>query len=244
MALREATNNLRGIRMIRKFVFAFLAACLTTAAVPAVSLAADVLDGYVPASRFAGNWTGGYVGAAVGFSIGDVSLGTPTNPDAALLSPSGFHALVQLGYDWQLSHEFIGGIRLMAPIASVSDDVFSPVAGTVIEGNGKYALIAAGRIGYPMGNAMPYIFGGFVWARGEANNPGCCAIEADHTGGIIGIGYEQVIAPGWTLDAHYSYMDLSEEGYNFAAFGGGTVVFGYSSHNFTVGVNYRFPPGR
>lgn len=224
--------------MFKKFGYLFAINFIGVFGPPAI--AADLLEPLVQPVLLQ-NWTGGYVGAGIGYAYGDVSLGPVANPDAARLSPSGFYAILQAGYDQQFNNNWVAGFRVMAPIASVEDDTFSVAAGgATIEGEGKYAAMLTGRLGYAVEDMLPYAFAGFAWGRGEAENAGCCIVEADHNGGIFGIGLEKALSPNWTIDIHYSYLFLDEANYDFTPFGGVVVSYGYDSHNFTLGVNYRF----
>jgi outer membrane immunogenic protein len=186
------------------------------------------------------NWTGWYVGAGGGYSWGDVTLGTVANPNASNLNPSGGFFVVQGGYDYQFANNVVLGARVIVPVLSVRDETFSPIAGSLISGKAKSAVMLAGRLGYAMGNYLPYVIGGYVWARGEAENAGCCSVTARHTGGLIGLGLETAIYQNWTLDVNWSYVDMSKSDYNFTPFGGAVVTYGFKAHNLTAAVNYRF----
>ncbi len=90
-----------------------------------------------------------------------------------------------------------------------------------------------------MGSLLPYFLGGFVGARGEAENANCCSVTARHMGGVFGFGLEKVIYRNWTFDANYSYLGLRKADYDFRPFGGAVVTYGYKAHNLTASVNYR-----
>jgi outer membrane immunogenic protein len=186
------------------------------------------------------NWTGWYVGGGGGYAWGDVKLGTIANPDASNLKPSGGFLIVQGGYDYQFANNVVLGGRLIIPVLSVKDDTFSPIAGALISGKAKSAVMLTGRLGYAAGNYLPYFIGGFVWARGEAENVNCCAVRANHTGSVFGVGLETKIYKNWSFDTNYSYVGMRKADYDFTPFGGAVVTYGYNSHNLTAAVNYRF----
>lgn len=185
-------------------------------------------------------WTGFYLGAGAGYSWGQVETGAVANPDAAALRPKGAFAVLQGGYDYQFSNNVVLGVRLTVPILGMSDSRFSPVAGTNIETRARSAVLLGTRLGYAMGNWMPYVLGGFVWARGEGTSVGCCTVRANHTGGFIGGGIETLIARNWSVELNYSYVSVGKSDYDFTPFGGSVLQYGYNSHNLTAAVNYRF----
>jgi outer membrane immunogenic protein len=189
---------------------------------------------------FAQRWTGFYAGVGGGYSWGNVKLGSFSNPDAAALHPRGYVFAASVGYDYQFANNIVLGARLTAPFASAHDSTFSTVAGRNIEARAKYAFIVSGRVGYAMGNVLPYGMAGFVVARGEANTPGCCSAQATHSGSLIGGGVDYAFAPHWSLDVNFTYLSLNTRGYDVTPFGGAVVDYGYNAKNLMAGLHYRF----
>jgi opacity protein-like surface antigen len=183
------------------------------------------------------NWTGWYVGASVGYSSGNLRLGTPAVPETAGLDPSGGFVAIQGGYDYQFSNNWVLGARLTVPIVSIKDSIFA--TGATLEARAKSAVVLAARLGYSYGNYLPYVFGGVAWARGEGTRVGVGSATADHTGFVLGLGLEAYLARHWTIDVNYTYLNLSREGYNFVPFGGSVLQYGFESHNFLIGAHYR-----
>lgn len=225
--------------MLRRALSALFASASIFLAIPACVNAADMPVKAMPAPSAvpAINWTGWYVGASVGYASGTVVTGVPSDALAGNIKPSGFVGTVLGGYDYELANHIVLGARLAVPILSVSSTTAGP-PGFTFQGKVKRAVILAGRAGYAIGNALPYVLGGGVWGRGEGTVTGAGSADADHTGFIVGGGVEYMFLPHWSVDANYTFVSMSKENYNFGA--AGIAQEGYRSNNFTVGVNYKF----
>jgi high affinity Mn2+ porin len=182
------------------------------------------------------SWTGWYLGGAVGYSSGRVTLGSPAPGGAGFLRPSGFVGLVHAGYDYQFPSRFVLGGRIIAPIFHISDT--TTAAGFPNTAKVKGAVLFAGRLGYAMGSYLPYAVAGLVWGRGESSSP-FAVISQDHSGYVVGLGFEYRWLPNWSIDANYTFVSMEKATYNFIPFGGGLAIRGFDSHNFTIGLNWR-----
>jgi outer membrane immunogenic protein len=183
------------------------------------------------------NWTGWYVGASAGYASGRVVTGVPSDVLAGNIKPKGFVGTVLGGYDYEFANNVVLGARLAVPILSISSTTPGP-PGFTFQGKVERAVVLAGRLGYAMGDVLPYALGGAVWGRGEGTVSNVGTAHADHTGYIVGGGVEYMFLQHWSLDANYTYVSMSKENYSFGA--AGVAQEGYRSNNFTVGVNYRF----
>jgi high affinity Mn2+ porin len=245
------SGDVAGGDMAPKFA-SVVAACALLCALVSASSAADILPTKAPPTRMESyappaetwtgeTWTGWYGGVSIGYAHGDVRRGTPILTVTDVLSPSSFVATLVGGVDYQFANNVVIGARVLLPFFSLSDSVAS--GGLTYKGKVKRAILFAGRLGYSFGRFMPYVLGGGVWGRGEASVagvPGVVAVEADHTGYIVGVGVEYRLFHNWSIDGAYHYVSMEKATYNFIPFGGVPVIYGYDSHAFTVGANYRF----
>jgi outer membrane immunogenic protein len=181
-------------------------------------------------------WTGWYVGAALGYSSGRVTLGSPAPGGAGFLRPSGVIGLVHAGADYQLPNRFVLGGRIVVPLFLLSDT--TAAAGFPNTAKAKGAVLFAGRLGYSMGDFLPYAVAGLVWGRGESSSP-FAVVRQDHQGYVVGFGLEYRWSPRWTIDANYSFVSMNKATYNFIPFGGALAIRGFDSHNITIGLNWR-----
>jgi high affinity Mn2+ porin len=112
------------------------------------------------ASPFTPNWTGAYVGGHFGYGIG--SFGSGTNPilaEAVLLRPTvtGLVGGFQAGYNVQLPNKLVLGAEADLSFPSPID---RPATGTApFNTTIDYFGTARARIGYALGNVLPYSHG-------------------------------------------------------------------------------------
>jgi high affinity Mn2+ porin len=196
---------------------------------------------YVPVNVVQ-NWTGWYLGGSVGYIDGQVTRGTPSFPATSALKPSGIVGTVLGGYDYQFANNIVLGGRVSVPIFSISSSTPSGT-GVTFAAKSKGAVLFQGRAGYAIGNWLPFVIGGGVWARAEGQVVGIGVVDADHSGYVIGTGVEYRVTPSWSIEAAFTHVELSKEIYNFRPFGGLAVQQGFESNNFTLGANYRFGHG-
>jgi len=112
-----------------------------------------------------------------------------------------------------------------------------------------------GRIGYVMGNWMPYVTGGLAFGGGTRTavetsyffGPpgfplGTSEGHGSHVGWDIGVGAEWAISQHWSLKGEYKYIDLGRANYALTdTYNTGTVLgVATKVQTFEVGLNYRF----
>jgi opacity protein-like surface antigen len=187
----------------------------------------------------AANWTGWYIGGAVGYTSGQVTRGTPSFAPTDNLDPDGFVGAVLAGYDHQFANNLVLGARVTVPVLSLKDSTPNGF-GATFQADVNWAVILTGRLGMAFGPWLPYALGGAVWGGGEATVVGVGTVKEDHFGYIVGGGVEYRFHRNWSIDANYSFISMGKEAYNFVPFGGLAVVHGFESHNFMIGANLRF----
>jgi len=156
------------------------------------------------------NWTGFYVGGHVGYGWGNADFAAGGDVD-------GFLGGLQVGYNWQLSRNWVFGIE-------------GDISGTDINNNPGFAHIdylgtLRARVGYTWDRTMLYGTGGLAWNR--SSNLG---FHDTDTGYALGLGIEWAFAPGWSTKVEYMY-------YNFDNV---TTIGNTDISTVKVGLNYRF----
>ena len=114
----------------------------------------------------------------------------------------------------------------------------------------RYVGTVRGRLGYTVGNFLPYVTGGFAWGRmlvdtnwrlhqfNQIANLSFAESEAHtHVGWTLGAGFEYAFAEHWSVKAEYLFIDLSKETYFAGVQGGGS--FGMQDHTVRFGINFR-----
>jgi outer membrane immunogenic protein len=226
------------MRCVLGAVFAALAACCASQPASAASKV---------------RWDGFYIGAHGGY----LQAGTDySNPDTPGQDLDGGVFGGQVGYSYQTSH-LVFGVE--------ADATFGDLDAHVNDGNYlKYSgdLKAFGtiraRLGYAIGDFMPYITGGLAWARLEQGSScpagapifsvcfftGAYDVKSTETfwGWTIGGGGEWAIDKSWSLKAEALFTDFDDETYTATI--NGTPVSAPAElevdSRLTIGVNYRF----
>ena len=114
----------------------------------------------------------------------------------------------------------------------------------------RYMGTVRGRLGYAVGNFLPYVTGGFAWGRVTmdtnwllhqfnqiANLPFAASESHTHVGWTLGAGFEYAFAERWSVKVEYLYVDLGKETYFAGMQGGGS--FGMQDQTVRIGINFR-----
>jgi len=180
------------------------------------------------------SWTGGYVGAFVGYHWGDITQSGCVGicPGAGDNMNVWFGGL-QFGYDWQMPNNWVIGIAARIPVLAENQSINLP--GATFEVEPRFQAMLAGRLGYAMNNFLPYVAAGVALSKNKISGP-FGSDSATHTGFGAGFGLEYRLARNWSVDFRYMYAKFAKETYNL---GGGPEQFGDRSSNVMFGVNYR-----
>ena len=175
------------------------------------------------------DWTGGYVGAQVGYGgldldgdvigddDGDAELDDIINPN---FEGDGFTYGLRAGYDYDFGKAVVGGL-LQYDGANIELD----------DSDGELNRIgrAGLRLGYDAGNTLPYVAAGYAYA--DTDDYG------SSNGWFAGLGVETYVAENITVGGEVLY-------HQFDDFGGdlGNADADYEADATTVGLNlnYRF----
>lgn len=222
-------------------------AALVALSVP--SLAADLPVKAAPAPVYAPiySWSGFYLGAHIGYAFtgSDDVLGF-ANDDS-----SGFMIGGQLGYDWQLSPNWVIGLEGQLSWVNTDKNLVAPALGIAVTGGNDWLASITGRIGYSWGPGLLYVKGGFAFADTNydlvaAGVPGTFTSSGNSSSGwTLGAGLEYMFAPNWSAKLEYQYYDFGNDTLvaNVAPFITGVSVDN-NIHSVKLGVNYRFNWGR
>lgn len=168
------------------------------------------------------SWAGSYVGLNVGrmSTKGTASasfLGIPAG--SASETQSGWGVNAYYGYNWQ------SGNIVFGPELSLGTGSDMPI---MAEGRMK--------LGYSLGNFLPYVAGGATFARVAIDTPAGGWSE-NRAGWNVGGGLDYKLSRNWNLRAEYVYTDLGSKGHSLGPL---DLDIGLKSHTVRAGVNYRF----
>lgn len=209
-------------------------------------------------SGHAEDWTGLYLGVHGGSLRAQTDYLNPTTPSQNL---DGAVFGGQVGYNLQ-SGNVVYGIEADASFGSLDDDVKD---GNFLRYNGDLEAFGTirGRIGYAVGEFLPYITAGVAWANLEQGSscpvgaafgvcvgfPGGFDVKGTETfwGWTVGGGVEWAFAKSWSFKAEALFSEFDDEEIYTAtlpsALGPVTVNAPAAldvDSRLTVGINYRF----
>ena len=197
------------------------------------------------------NWTGFYIGGNVG---GAWETGTITDDFFGVSfsrTRSGFIGGGQVGYNWQVSPNWVVGVEGMFDGTDIRSDTSTVVlaAGDVISASAKTNWIATvgARLGYASNNWLFYGKGGGGWVHDSATvtdvapNGDVFSVSVSDTRGgwMAGGGIEYGFTPNWTARVDYTHIGLSDVT-NTGLFVNDTITLSRHFDMVTAGINYKF----
>jgi outer membrane immunogenic protein len=189
------------------------------------------------------NWTGFYIGGNLGgawehSSLTDNFFGVNFSNDR-----SGFAGGGQVGYNWQVSPQFVLGVEWMFDGTDINSDTTTVNLFSVNE-KANWLTTVTGRLGYAVNNWLFYAKGGGGWVHDTATvtdliTGGSISFSDTKGGWVVGGGIEYGFTPNWTGRIDYQHLgleDVSRTGFVL----GDTVNLSRHFDIVTVGVNYKF----
>ncbi|HEX7561901.1 MAG TPA: outer membrane beta-barrel protein, partial [Bradyrhizobium sp.] len=192
------------------------------------------------------DWTGFYVGGAVGYGGGNLGTGTNALPEQGAFFPhssTGFIGGFDVGYLKQFQSHVVLGIEADASFTSpVDSTALTPAPfNTTLD----YIGTVRGRVGYAFGTLMPYMTGGFAWGHShvDINDGGGSIVAAPgqyQSGWTAGAGIEFAVSGNWSARLEYDYIDLAHRTYDLSGFGLPGLNVDPNINLVKIGLNYRF----
>jgi outer membrane immunogenic protein len=256
---------------MRRLVLSGIALGLLTAA-PA--MAADIRAPMLKAPPMAPvfNWTGLYIGGHAGCGWADSPAVTAFNTSDGggdfvhnTENATGCFSGGQIGADYQVGGGFVFGILGDISFGKISsfnqslEDARTEATGW--ESKMTSMATVRGRIGYAISGGlpvvgglgwMPYVTGGWAWARNKVSAQGDAGTFTSDTqslsGWTIGGGLEYAITQSLTWKAEYLYTRYNSASYAVTLDDDGIVpgiTLGRTNlSTFRTGLNWRFGGGR
>ena len=198
------------------------------------------------------DWTGFYVGGNGGWgeahncwNVFEVS-GVPFNDGC--LNKSGGLVGGQLGYRWQMG-QAVFGLEAQGDWANISSthiSLFDPTISpfTKVDGLGLFT----GQIGYSWGPSLLYVKGGAAMISDQvglnSNLTGATpTVNSTRWGATVGIGFEYLITPNWSVGLEYDYLSMGHNNNSFGVGGLFAAVSNQINQNVdmvTARFNYKF----
>jgi outer membrane immunogenic protein len=206
------------------------------------------------------NWSGPYVGLSAGYGWGDVrttsqslttdgpGVGLPAGSFKPASTFTGLDAKQDMngaiaggfaGYNYQIGKIVVGGETEAFWSNFRADNAFSgsplgPQYATRVRGD--YGGDTVARLGYDLGNFLPYIKGGVAYQHfstalsdtpGPKGKPSAPTLSASsdkwQIGSVVGAGLDYKIAPNILVGVDYSHFDYGNTTYTYALAKGTTA---------------------
>jgi len=156
-----------------------------------------------------GSWDGIFMGAAIGYGIGDLSV----RGDSGNFSfdNEGVFGSVYLGRDWQMGN-FVVGIEGEWGGGDINGS--DQNAGTNLSSDVNWMAAVRARAGVLMGPALLlYATGGYAWTDLDLRATGATPFKTSEqlSGYQVGGGAEYRFASQWALRLDYTYTDIEDE---------------------------------
>jgi outer membrane immunogenic protein len=236
---------------------------------PTAALAADMaVKAPVPVAIY--DWTGFYIGASGGGSLGNsdhIDAATGLS-DAAGYNIRGGMVGGTIGYNWQVSSfvvGFEGDYSWVSEYGSNSDIGAAPVALTaagatnLFNGAGSpsfqsftketWLATARVRVGYAVNNLLFYGTGGYAAAGVQAgvkdsgNNALLASASSTRSGWAAGGGLEWGFAPNWSAKFEMLYTQFEDKPFFTLQAEGPRSAVPLNDTAARFGINYRFGGG-
>jgi outer membrane immunogenic protein len=243
--------------MMKKFLMA--AAGLVALATPA--FAADM----APAPRaytkapppvvVVYNWTGFYIGVNGGGGWGSSNWSFEPVATSVKNSTSGGLAGGQVGYNWQVSPNWVLGVEADGDWANIKGSTPCPNPAFSCYSDTRDLASFRGRVGYAFGQALFYGTGGVGYANTHysaltviggfppvgANGTSSGVYNTDRWGYAAGAGIEYGFTPNWSAKIEYMHYGFGKVTAPFLTLSSdNTVSTSLNIDTVKVGVNYRW----
>jgi outer membrane immunogenic protein len=183
------------------------------------------------------NWTGFYVGGALGAGavVHDISVfGGAADFDG--LGGEGVFGELNAGYDHDFG-SFVAGVMVDARLSGIESTLeFGPVE---IDAKADYGFDLLVRGGMKLSEStLAYVIGGYSWQNFEIEgNSGIGSIvEWDSSGFSVGGGLEAAVTDNMTVGIEYRYSQFDSEDFDT----GGFIDVEPSFQTVRIGAKYKF----
>jgi outer membrane immunogenic protein len=205
-------------------------------------------------------WQGYYIGADIGIAWSTIEpaanlvfLGS--SPGTVLvnrdINDSGIFGGIHGGYNVQYGNLLygieadIGGMDIGGKGTFV--DASTPARTLQISGNSGWYGDVTARGGVLFSNVLLYVKGGFAFFTGDVratdNFDSIRQNSGTFTGGTIGVGFEYMINPSWTLKFEYMYFDFGNNNFSCCSgVGSGRIDSNLTVDTFKIGFNVLLRP--
>jgi len=176
-------------------------------------------------------WTGPYVGINAGYGFGNSDFRGAAAPGS--FDVNGAMLGVTLGYNWQVN-QVVFGLEGDINWSDISGN--GTCSGLACSVQNDWIGTVRGRLGYAMGQFMPYVTGGLAFGNIDSRVAGITD-STTNVGWTIGAGLEAALWGPVTAKVEYLFVDL---GRGDPITGTGGTRADFTTNIVRAGLNYRF----
>jgi outer membrane immunogenic protein len=192
------------------------------------------------------DWSGFYVGAAVGAGevVHDLSLLGAADLNG--IGGEGVFGELNAGYDHDFGG-FVAGIMVDGNVSGISTDLDIGGGGGSGSLDADYGFDILGRVGMKVNpSTLAYVLGGYSWGHFKLGGSGPAfggagSYDWSSSGFSVGGGLETAVSTHMTLGIEYRYAQFADK--DFSSLLGappGSLKVEPSSHTVRVGLKYKF----
>lgn len=169
------------------------------------------------------DWTGFYIGGNGGWGESrncvDLDIAGVFDRDACLNKSGGLIG-GQVGYRWQMG-QFVVGLEAQGDWADISNSHISIFNSDIITTSKLDGLgLFTGQLGYTWGPSLLYVKGGAAVTSNRftiADTVTLAAFDINTTrwGGTIGVGFEYLVTPNWSIGVEYDHLFMGHADNSF-----------------------------
>jgi outer membrane immunogenic protein len=198
-------------------------------------------------------WTGIYAGASLGYGWMKTDWTDPLGPpfNAGSHTATGWLGGLQFGANYQFGGVVVGVEGQFAPAKLTGSHISLVDLADTLTTEIDWTANVTARLGYAFDRALIYGKGGAAWVRDAPVKIDLGIIEGMATttrsGWLLGAGVEYALDSNWSARLEYDYIGLGTERVALINPAGGPAApfdIDRKLQIVTLGVNYRFWPGR
>ncbi|BCH10138.1 membrane protein [Mesorhizobium sp. 131-3-5] len=191
------------------------------------------------------NWTGFYVGGALGAGTAVHDLGVDLGGGGALdlngIGSEGVLGEASIGYDYDFG-SWVAGVQLDGSYSGIRSKLDIP--GGSIKLDNDYGFDALARVGAKVNEStLAYVIGGYSYQHFDlhASDPVGDIIDWSKSGFTVGGGLETAVSNNVTVGLEYRYSQFAEKDFS-SEFGApdGTLTDKASFQTVRIGAKYKF----
>ncbi|ODA95087.1 hypothetical protein BFX40_20915 [Mesorhizobium sp. SEMIA 3007] len=191
------------------------------------------------------NWTGFYVGGALGAGTAVHDLGVDLGGGGALdlngIGSEGVLGEASIGYDYDFG-SWVAGVQLDGSYSGIRSKLDIP--GGSIKLDNDYGFDALARVGAKVNEStLAYVIGGYSYQHFDlhASDPVGDIIDWSKSGFTVGGGLETAVSNNVTVGLEYRYSQFAKKDFS-SEFGApdGTLTDKASFQTVRIGAKYKF----